>query len=520
MLVKQRRPVAKTASIPAPTGGWNKRDNIADMSETDAVICKNYFPTASDVMLRLGAIDWVTGFTGDTVETLMGYQSATASKLFAVVDVGATAEIVDVTNTDTDGTPPASAVTALTNARCQHVNFSNSGGAFLLAVNGADKMRYYTGSAWDVDGGGTYAVTGVDTATWIHLNIHKRRVWAVQKDTLLAWYLPTDAIAGGATSFDFRPIFKRGGYLMAMGTWSLDAGEGLDDHAVFVTSEGEVAVYKGTDPASATTWALVGVWHLGNPIGRRCLVKFGGDLLIVSQDGLLPFSSALMSSRVNTKSALTDKIQQAVSEATSIYGSNFGWQIMPYPVENMLMLNVPTSATASHQYVMNTITGAWCWFEGWNATCWELFDDEIYYGTAGKVCKAWEGNSDFNANIEGEVLPAFSAFGNRGNIKHFKMAKPIISTDGNPGVLLGINTDYDITAPTGTPTFTATAAATWDSAVWDASVWGGSYSIKKDWQTIGGIGNVAALHLVTASQGVNIRWASTVYVYEVGGVLG
>src|SRR5574337_1259297 len=99
MQVRPRRAVSRTASIPAPTGGWNKRDNIADMPETDAVIFRNYFPTASDVMLRLGVENWVLGFSGQ-VESLMGYQSATASKLFCAVDVGATAEIVDVTSSD------------------------------------------------------------------------------------------------------------------------------------------------------------------------------------------------------------------------------------------------------------------------------------------------------------------------------------------------------------------------------------------------------------------------------------
>ena len=513
------RQVSRTAAIPAPTGGWNKRDNIADMPPLDAVIMRNGFPTASDVMLRQGAINWVTGFTGP-VETLMGYQSATASKLFAVVDVGATAEIVDVTATDTDGTPPASSVTGLTNARYQFVNFSTSGGSFLLAVNGADKMRYYTGSAWTADGGGTYTVTGVDTAACININIHKRRVWMIQKDSMLAWYLPTDSIAGAAVSFDFRPIFKRGGYLMAMGTWTLDAGDGLDDHAVFVSSQGEVAVYAGTDPASAATWSLVGVWQMGNPVGRRCLVKFGGEMLIISKDGLLPFSKAMMSSRVNTQSALTDKIQQAVSDATSVYGSNFGWQILPFPVENMLILNVPISTTTSQQYVMNTITGAWCWFEDWNAFCWELFNDEIYFGTTNKVAKAWYGNDDFGNNINGEVLPAFNTFGAMGNIKHFKMVRPIISTNGAPGILMGLNVDYDITAPSGTPTFTASTAATWDASTWDAGTWSGGNSVQKSWQTVSGIGTSAALHMISASKGVDIRWASTIYVYEIGGVVG
>lgn len=513
------RPTARTVTIPAPTGGWNKRDNIAQMPPTDAVILKNGFPTASDVMLRKGAINWVTGFSGQ-VETLMGYNSATASKLFCVVDVGATAEIVDVTATDTTAPPPASSVTGLTNARFQHINISTSGGSFLLAVNGDDKMRYYNGTAWDLDGGGTYTVTGGDTSNWIGLNMHKRRVWGIQKNSLLAWYLPTDSIAGAAASFDFRPIFKRGGYLMAMGTWSLDAGEGLDDYAVFVTSEGEIAVYRGTDPASAATWALTGVWYAGAPLGRRCMVKMGGDLLLISKEGLLPLSKALMSSRVNTKSALSDKIQQAVSDATSIYASNYGWQVMPFPVENMLILNVPTSSDTAEQYVMNTITGAWGQFTGWDAYCWELFNDEIFFGTTNKVCKAWSGYSDFDSNINGEVLPAFSDFGAPGLIKQWKMVKPLISTDGAPGVLMGLNVDYDISAPAGTPSFTPLVTSVWDASLWDAATWGGGLSPKKDWQTVGGIGTAAALHMVSVSNGMEIRWSSTVYVFEIGGVIG
>ena len=106
--------------------------------------------------------------------------------------------------------------------------------------------------------------------------------------------------------------------------------------AVFVTSWGEVLVYKGTDPSSANTWALVGVWQIGAPVGRRCIMKYAGDLLIICQDGVYPMSSALQSSRVNPKVALTNKIQFAVSDAVTNYGSNFGWQLISFPKQKHL----------------------------------------------------------------------------------------------------------------------------------------------------------------------------------------
>jgi hypothetical protein len=54
-------------------------------------------------------------------------------------------------------------------------------------------------------------------------------------------------------------------------------------------------------------------------------------VLLISKDGLIPLSKALMSARVESKIALTDKIQNSVSDATSAYGSTFGWQCIQFP---------------------------------------------------------------------------------------------------------------------------------------------------------------------------------------------
>ena len=164
-----------------------------------------------------------------------------------------------------------------------------------------------------------------------------------------------------ASPLDYGGIARNGGYVQAVGTWTLDAGQGADDYYVVVTNMGEVIVYNGTDPSDATKWELKGVWQVGQTFSRRCFFKWSGDLLLLTQDGLLPLASALQSSRLDPRVNLTDKIYYAVSEAASLYQSNFGWQINYFAPENMLILNIPI-AEGCEQYVMHTITKSWARF--------------------------------------------------------------------------------------------------------------------------------------------------------------
>ena len=400
-------------------------------------------------------------------------------------------------------------------------------GTYVITVTGANTFTYTLSGALGVVtviGTATpsvnFAITGVNPALFIHVAAFKSRLWFVENNSLRAWYLPVLSIGGAANSLDFSSLFNRGGYLVAMADWSLDAGYGMDDYAVFISSEGQVAIYKGTDPASAATWALIGIYDVGSPLGRRCLAKYAGDITLICKDGLLPLSQALMSSRVSTKNALTDKIQQVTSDYTTSYGSNFGWENAIFPQENMLLLNVPISSTQSYQLVMNTISGAWSRFTDWDAHCFELHGDQLYFGGSTYVAKAWDTNADAGGNINFEALQSFNYFGNSGQLKQVKMLRPIIATDGRPSVLLGVNVDFDVTAPTGVPTFTASNSAVWDLATWDGGyVWGGDLQIKRDWQTAFGLGYCIAAHMKGTAKNTQLTWASTDYLLEVGGVI-
>jgi hypothetical protein len=366
-----------------------------------------------------------------------------------------------------------------------------------------------------------YAITGVNSNKFIHVNLFKNRLYFTEEGSMRVWYLPVNSIAGEAQPLEFGGIARNGGFIQGMATWTIDAGQGADDYAVFVTNMGEVIVYNGTDPESADTWALKGVWQLGFIFARRCFYKFSGDILLLTQDGLVPLASALQSSRLDPRVNLTDKIYYAISQAATLYGINFGWQIAYYASENMLIINVPINSGVQ-QFVMNTISKSWASFSDISAQCWELSNDQMYFGSTGYVGHFWNAYSDDGNNINAEIQQAYSYFDARGQLKRFTMIRPIFQTDnGIPGVLVGINVDFDTQNNLGTVSFNAQNAAigSWDNAIWDESQWGGTLSITKSWQGVTGIGYSGGVAMKIASQGIDVHWASTDYVMERGGVL-
>ena len=366
-----------------------------------------------------------------------------------------------------------------------------------------------------------FVITGINSNKFVNVNLFKNRLYFTEENSMRVWYLPVNSIAGEALQLDFGGIARNGGYVQAMGTWTLDAGQGADDYAVFVTNMGEVIVYNGTDPNDAATWALKGVWQLGYIFNRRCFYKWSGDLLLLTQDGLVPLASALQSSRLDPRINLTDKIYYAISQAATLYSINFGWQIAYYASENMLIINVPINS-GTQQFVMNTISKSWANFTSIPALCWELSNDQMYFGGTGFVGHFWNAYSDDGNNINAEAQQAYSYFDARGQLKRFTMIRPIFQTDnGIPSVLAGINVDFATQNDLGSVSFNAQNAAigSWDNAIWDESQWGGALSITKSWQGVTGIGYSGGVVMKIASQGIDVHWASTDYVMERGGIL-
>jgi hypothetical protein len=285
---------------------------------------------------------------------------------------------------------------------------------------------------------------------------------------------------------------------------------------------GEAIVYNGTDPDTAETWALKGVWQLGQTFTRRCFFKWAGDLLLLTQDGLVPLASALQSSRLDPRINLTDKIYFAVSQAATEYYALDGWQINFFASRNMLILSIPTTS-GMEQYVMHSITKSWARFTGVQAYCWEVSGDaDMHFGGDGFVGEFYTTNSDAGNNIVATAQQAYSYFNTPGQLKRFTLVRPILQTDnGLPTVLCGISVDFDTEPLINQIAFNPSInnIGIWDVSTWDNANWGGGLTTTKIWQGVTGLGFSGSVNINVASQGIEFRWASTDYVMENGGVL-
>jgi hypothetical protein len=386
--------------------------------------------------------------------------------------------------------------------------FGTAAGNFLYIVDGRDDARYYDGTVWN-----TPAITGANSTDFIFVNTFKSRLFFLKENSLSFWYLAVSSVAGSATEFNVAPYCALGGYLVAMGTWTRDGGAGIDDFGVFVTSKGEVLIFQGTDPGDTDAWSLVGVFRIGPPLGRRCMVKLGGDLIIITRDGFSQLTRFLAGGRGSTKVALSDKISGAVVAAVKDFGGNFGWQPIFYPGGNMVVVNVPVSG-GSHQYVSNSTTGAWCRFTGMNASCWEVMNDLLYFGGQTAVYLSDTGQDDNGATIDADVKPAFSFFGDKARLKRFAMVRPTLLVSGAVSATMDARVDFEEGAPTSVPTFTPDSGATWDDEDWDVASWGDASDINKNWSVISGIGRAATIRLRTSSANGGVRWYSTSWLYE------
>lgn len=499
---------ARPYSHPSPYLGWNARGNLSNMDPREAIQMDNVFPGVQQVGVRKGCSSHATAAPAN-IKALLPYSGATTNKLFACAATG----IYDVTAGGAFGAP----VAACTNGEWESLNIATAGGNYLFAVNGVDSAKTFDGAAWAVP-----VITVATSSTWSYVTLHKKRIWAVQKNTMNLWYLPVDSIAGAATLFPVGSLFKKGGYVVAIGAWSLDGGNGIDDLFVIVTSNGEIAVYQGTDPASSTTWALVGVYDVARPVGKKPLHDFGGDLLYLSQVGLIPLSVLMQSTVIDRSKQISYNIDGAFLDATEAYGSIFGWQMVTHKAANLLIVNVPYSAdTASYQFVMNTISKSWCRFTNWNATCWAEFNGLVYFAGGTEVFQGWTGTTDDGDPIAASVMQAYAYLGSRQQ-KNVTLARPNFGLAGSAQLLMALDSDFKTF--NGETVFTyapAPTGAIWNVDLWDTGIWdSGASTFEPKWTTIpGDLGYMHSFRLQITTSAGNFVWTSTDFATRPAGIL-
>jgi hypothetical protein len=511
----------------APSLGWVSSANLAAAPAGAANTLENWFPTSTGIRLRRGYILHATvDTTPDPVESLMAYVSGSDRQMFAASG-GA---VYDITSVADPEVPPAADISGLTSNYFSFQNFAASGGNTMTIANGTDTVRQYDGAAWSAPSITNLGPTGASTDTSVlqHVWAYSERLWFIEKNTMRAYCLPAGSIAGAATLVNLAGVFHKGGSLLSGATWSLDAGDGLDDKICFFSTEGEVAVYQGTDPGDTTRWRKVGVYDMAPPLGKRAYTQFGGQLLVATEEGLIPVSSAIDDDEslgsFNAASANIDPDWHTDAAARR----GLPWEIVKWPSRNYVYVTTPVTGTSTPAWCYCANSEGWRWSKNtaWDMRCAVLHDDVVYFGTNdGTIMQADIGGYDEDAIFTGNAVLSFDPI--QGDYKTVKQARALFRTANEIEPRLSVSSDYVVSLPTA-PNVAAISGSpgVWDVGLWDDALWdvGDQYiTYNTRWVSIGQSADFAFAPQVQISSGQAVasivELVELTLTYESGGLV-
>lgn len=481
--------------VPAPVAGVNYRDPLVEMGPTDAVILNNLIPRQAGVELRSGW-QYVSTTTSAPIKSIFAYNAGSTanSKMFA----GSSGKIWDVTT----ATPSIAVASASTTDIWSTTHFSTTAGLFLIAVS-PGIAGYYT---YDATGGWILRTPAGIPANLTSVAVFKNRLWFTAEGSASLYYInAVNAITGTVNEFPIGAQLKNGGSALAITNWTIDGGFGIDDYMVAIGSEGDVVIWQGTDPASAANFSVRGTWFVGAvPRYGRFFSNIGGDVMVLSEMGLVPLSKLLQGSFNDDSDGPTDKIQRELQPLVKSLRNTSSWDVFVSPDQNLLIIRAPQYATGEYvQFAMNLTTNGWCTFTGIPMTCATVLGGNTYCGTSdGRVFRCFTGNFDGVAtdgtggnDVEGDMQTGFSNWQTPSQLKKFNMAHPIFIGSQQPSVKLQMNTQFTFAGVPGSPSFSASSGSLWNGSQWNTARWSGGSNTYQAWIGVTGLGYYGSLRM-------------------------
>jgi len=349
---------------------------------------------------------------------------------------------------------------------------------------------------------------------------HMNRLWFCDKTNLAVYYLPIQSKSGQLKLLPLNAVFRRGGYIKAMASWTLDGGAGTEDQLVLLSSNGEAVLYNGTDPDS--DFALTGIFKFDAPMSMRSFINYGGDLYVFINTGLVPMSTMLRAE--SEQLGTSDKnVTDMFAELT--HGKNLypGWQVILNYHAGWAICNFPTGAPNVYRQMVRFMPDpVWCSWSDVPSRSWQWITRRLLAGTdEGILYEMRLGQqSDDGRPITADMQLTFSAYDSSA-IKAFKMISPYIISDGLAKPYVDIRVDYDMRPPINQPDVSlAPIGGTWDQAIWDVDYWAQQPTSQLYQNGVAAIGRVAAPRVKVSIVNCSFSIAGFDVLYETGAAFG
>ena len=245
-------------------------------------------------------------------------------------------------------------------------------------------------------------------------------------------------------------------------TWSMDAGDGLDEKCIFGTDLGEILIFTGTDPSNAANWRQEGRYDLSPPLGMNGHIQIGGDMLVVTVDGIIPLSQAIAKSPGQLDLAmLTRSIEVRWHEEVAAKRS-WAWSIKKWDENSTIFVTTPGDPPGlRHCLLANNTTGSsGARYTKRDATWFIRSRADMYFGTQdGFIMQAERTGKDelFDGNTQAikpmsylaTLVGGWEMFGAPANQVVWHQARAAFRTSANEPFQpqLAATVDYVVTLP-------------------------------------------------------------------------
>jgi hypothetical protein len=521
----------QTITIPAPTRGIIMNENEAYMQPGAAVVCDNWKPTMKGVSLRAGFDRWCV--LPDAVPIISGFQYASGNnqRMFA----GQQTKLYDVT-TNT----PALVKSGQTSGNYCAAQLANQGGDWMIVVNDAGNAPLrFDGTTWvtlnasqiDVDLV-KYPGARVDGgANLSYVCKYRNRLFFIELNSMNAWYLGLNSVGGNLEMIPLSGAATKGGKLLFCASWSIDAGDGIDDKLVFCTDLGELLIFTGSNPADPANWRQEGRYQMSPPLGMNAHLAVGGDLLIATVDGIMPTSGAITKDRAELELAAITRAIKPMWREEAIDKRDKPWTMCKWDEYGGIFTTLPGDLPGKQKcLVVNAATSAWARFTGWDAMCFLRMRGDMFFGTQkGIVMQADRTGYDDGKPYVATLVGGWEMFQSPSQTVTWRQSRASFSARaGEPfQPQLAACTDYVVTLPTPPPAGPDPGLLDlWDEGLWGDAIWDAGVPPKPvvrntGWVSIGQTGySHAPIVQVTVAQNAKpvVDLISIAAIFERAGI--
>ena len=525
----QQAQQARTVTLPAPTRGLIMNENASFVQPGGAQVLDNWKPTMTGCALRGGFVVWSQLPETTPVISMFQYISANVQRMFAgnatkLYEVTAGGAPTLVKSGQTSGNYCAS---QMANQGGDYMLAVNDNGDPVLRFNGVTwtTLSYTTpanwgnntvyalgaratdtadSSHWKVAVAHTSATSGTfladrtahptywvqdgapDGSSWItgppgttvvngnnlvYVWKYRNRWFFIEGGTMNAYYLPTYAIGGQLQQIPLSGSTTKGGRLLAGFSWSIDAGDGIDDKCVFMTDQGELLIFTGSDPSTASNWRQEGRYTTAMPLGMNAWTQVGGDVLIATTEGIIPISASITKDIAQLDlAAITRPIKPLWRNEVNLK-RGLPWTMCKWDEYGGLFVTWP-GGQVGNQYcgIVNVATGAWARFTGWDVMCFGRMRENMFFGTqAGTIMQAERTGTDNGKPYVATLVGGWEMFSSQSTTMVWRQARASFQARSGESFIPQISATVDYTLVIPPPPPAGPDPGPLD--VWDEGTW-------------------------------------------------